>query len=185
MRELVFLLEEESAKAMLEGLVPRLVPADTAFRCIPFEGKQDLRKQVARKIRGYRNPEARFIVLHDQDSDPDCRALKATLVALCAQSGRAGVVVRIACRELESFYLADLAAVEMGLHLSGFARRQASRKFRSPDSLGNAAYELTRLTGGAYQKVSGSRAIGPHLDIANTCSTSFKNLVEAIRRAAE
>jgi len=184
MRELVFLLEEESAKAMLEGLVPRLVPAEIPFRCIPFEGKQDLQGQAARKIRGYQNPDARFVLLHDQDSNPDCRALKAHLVAVCQRSGRAGVVVRIACHELESFYLADLAAVEKGLHLSGLAGRQASRKYRSPDALANAADELNRLTGGVYQKVSGSRAIGPHLDVANTRSASFKNLVEAIRRAA-
>jgi hypothetical protein len=182
MRELVFLLEEESAKAMIEGLVPRLVPADILVRCVPFEGKQDLQKQLARRIRGYQNPDARFVVLQDQDSH-DCKVLKEHLVALCQQSGRAGVLVRIACRELESFYLADLAAVEKGLDLPGLARRQASRKFRTPDALGNAAEELIRLTGGRYQKVSGSRAIGKHLDPANERSTSFKNLVDAIRRA--
>lgn len=44
MRELVFLLEEPSAKAMLESLLPRMLKEDTRFRCIPFEGKD--RKSV-------------------------------------------------------------------------------------------------------------------------------------------
>lgn len=44
MRELVFLLEEASAKAMLESLLPRILHEETRFRCIPFEGKQDLEK---------------------------------------------------------------------------------------------------------------------------------------------
>ena len=42
MRELVFLLEEASAAAMLEGLLPRLIPSDVVHRYITFEGKQDL-----------------------------------------------------------------------------------------------------------------------------------------------
>ena len=37
----------------------------------------------------------------------------------------------------------------------------------TPDNLANAAEELAKLTGHRYQKVGGSRAIGPHLDIDN------------------
>ena len=76
MRELVFLLEERSAKAMLESLLPRVLHPDVRSRMVPFEGKQDLEKQLTRKIRAYHNPLARFIVLRDQDSHPDCAGLK-------------------------------------------------------------------------------------------------------------
>ena len=38
MKELVFLLEEESAKAMLESLLPRILHPDIRARFIPFEG---------------------------------------------------------------------------------------------------------------------------------------------------
>jgi hypothetical protein len=123
MRELVFLLEEPSAKAMLESLLPRMLKEDTRFRCIPFEGKQDLEKQLTRRIRAYQNERARFIVLRDQDA-----------------------------------------------------------LFRSPDRLGNPSKELEKLTSGLYQKVSGSRAIGEFLDLANERSPSFRNLVAGIRR---
>lgn len=159
MRELVFFLEELSAKALLESLRPRLQPPDRQipWRYVVFEGKQDLHRGLERKIRYYRNPDARFIVLRDQDRD-DCRRLKQQLVTICENAGRADTRIRIACRELEAFFLGDLAAVEAALGLSGLARRQHSRKFRDPDHLQNPSAELEHLTGGRYQKVSGSRA---------------------------
>ena len=71
MNELVFCLEEESAKAMLEGLLPRLLPnSKFIFRYIPFEGKQDLEKNLERKLRSYQNQAAQFVVIRDQDSHP-------------------------------------------------------------------------------------------------------------------
>lgn len=185
MRELVFLLEEPSAKAMLESLLPRILRAGTHFRCIPFEGKQDLEKQLMRKIRGYQNERARFIVLRDQDSHPDCRAVKAKLLELCEASGKAvRCLVRVACRELETFYLGDLQAVEEALGTPGLAKKhQSSRKFKAPDGLGSPSKELKSLTGGRYEKVGGSRAIGLCLQPDNPRSPSFRNLITAIRRS--
>jgi hypothetical protein len=184
MRELVFLLEEESAKAMLEGLLPRILLPEIHYRLIPFEGKQDLERQLVRKIRAYRNPEAHFIVMRDQDSHADCHELKATLKALCQEAGRPDTIVRIVCRELESFYIADLAAVEAALGLANLARHQRRRKFRTPDAIASPSAELVRLTDGRYQKVGGSRAIGRYLDADNTRSASFRALIVGIRRLA-
>lgn len=183
MKEPVFLLEEDQAKAMLESLLPRILNPEIKARLIPFEGKQDLEKQMTRRMRGYVNPEARFIVLRDQDNAPDCQAVKASLAENCQQAGRAGKsLVRIACKELETFYLADLRAVEQGLGLKKLAPQQVSAKFRDPDRLGSPSKELSVLTRGRYQKVSGSRAIGRCLDPDNERSSSFKNLIQGIRR---
>ncbi len=183
MMELVFLLEEESAKAMLENLLPRILNPKIKARLIPFEGKQDLEKQMAKRMRAYVNPDARFIVLRDQDSAPDCKQVKEGLVERCQHAGQAvNSLVRIACKELETFYLADLNAVEQGLALKNLAKQQGSAKFRDPDRLGSPSKELATLTRGAYQKISGSRAIGAHLDPDNTRSPSFKNLIRGIRR---
>ena len=72
MKELVFFLEEESARVLLEQIVPALVNSEDLIpRFIVFEGKQDLEKQLHRKLRSYMNPKARFIVLRDQDGS-DC-----------------------------------------------------------------------------------------------------------------
>jgi hypothetical protein len=183
MRELVFLLEEPSARAMLENLLPRLLDDGIRFRLVPFEGKQDLERQLVRRVRGYQNPHARFIVLRDQDSHPACRDLKQRIVRLCQQSGKGGhCLVRLACQELETFYLADLQAVEVALGIGKVAAQQGHRKFRDPDRLGSPSRELRTLTRERYQKVSGSREIGKHLSLNNTRSASFRHLITGIQR---
>jgi hypothetical protein len=183
MKELVFLLEEPSAKAMLESLLGRMLNPSIAIRLIAFEGKQDLEKQMVKRIKGYINPHARFIVMRDQDSTPDCAVLKNALLVKCLESGRQPVpLVRIACRELESFYLADLNAVETALGIKGLVKQQDNKKFRSPDYLASPSRELAVLTKQRYQKVSDSRVIGKHLDVNNQRSASFKNLIAGIRR---
>jgi hypothetical protein len=183
MRELVFLLEERSSKAMLESLLPRCLSTDIHFRLVSFEGKQDMEKQLERRIRAYQNPHARFIVLRDQDSHPDCKKLKKSLAEYCKKSGRMQhCLVRIACQELETFYLADLEAVEQALVLGKLAAQQNTRKFRDPDKLGNPSRELRFLTKNAYEKIAGSREIGKHLNIENNRSSSFRNLISGIRR---
>ncbi len=177
MKNLVFMLEEPSARAMLQGLLPRLLPDEVTYRCVVFEGKQDLEKNLVRRIRGYRVPNSTFIVLRDQDS-ADCLVIKERLLALCRQAGKSQVLIRIACRELESWYLADLVAVENGLGLSNIAKHQGKRKYRSPDYLSSPSDELERLTNGFYQKVAGSRGIGPFLDLNNRRSNSFRFFIE-------
>lgn len=143
MKELVFLVEELSAKALLETLLPRFLAPEIQPHFIAFEGKQDLERQLERRLRGYLNPQARFLVLRDQDS-ADCYRVKAGLVAKCTAAGRAATaLVRIACRELETFYLADLTAVEHALGLKDLAGQQRRAKFRAPDYLGSPSQELS------------------------------------------
>ncbi len=181
MKHLVFLLEERSAEELLRSLAPRVIPPEVETHYLVFEGKQDLEKQLVRRLRGWLRPETRFVVLRDQDAG-DCRTVKRRLVDLCSEGRHPEAVVRIACRELESWYLGDLAAVEKGLGLPGLARHQAKAKFRSPDSLSSPSQELQALTGGQYQKVAGSRAIGAHLDLTANCSPSFQAFLGGLRR---
>lgn len=181
MSELVFLLEELSARTMLEGLLPRLLPATIPVRYIVFEGKSDLEAQLVRRLQHYRVQDAQFVVLRDKDAG-DCRAVKAELVEKCREAHRPEALVRIACHELESWYLADLAAVEQALGIRGLSASQNKRKYRQPDALANAAEELVKLTARRYQKVGGSRAIGRCLDIDNTRSRSFEVFITGLRR---
>lgn len=181
MRTIVFFLEEPSAKAMLEGLLPRVLPDGVDCRYLVFQGKQDLEKNLVKRLRGWQLPDSTFVVLRDQDSGA-CQEIKTKLSELCRQAGRDGALIRIACRELESFYLGDLAAVEKGLTISGLARMQHSRKYRTPDNLANPSQELARLTRGQYQKVAGSRAIAPHLKTEANTSYSFNTLLAGIRK---
>ena len=74
MKELVFLLEEESAKAMLLGLLPRVLDPQVQPRLMVFEGKQDLEKQMVKRLRGYVNPHARFGAPPEQRAVPNLRS---------------------------------------------------------------------------------------------------------------
>lgn len=180
MREIVFLLEEPSAEAMLSGLLPKILPADTQYRCVVFEGKQDLEKQVARRIRAYRVPDAKFVVLRDKDA-ADCRRIKRALATKCATAELRPVLVRIACHALESWYLADLHAVETGLAVGGLVKLQSKNLYASPDDYPSPDMTLKKIAP-SYQKISGSRAIGPHLDPANKRSQSFSAFVDGLSK---
>ena len=180
MRTLVALLEEPSAEHMVKAVLPRVLPADCVLKCFHFEGKQDLEKNIERKIRCWRTPHTYFLVMRDRDSE-DCRAVKRRLVEKCCRAGRPDTLVRIACGELESFYLGDLEAVSEVFPCKVPSSRRA--KFRVPDVLNNAAEELERLTGKLYQKIPGSKAIAPHLKVdGSNRSHSFNALLDGVRR---
>jgi hypothetical protein len=181
---LVCLLEEPSAAEMLKVLLPRLAPADIHVKYLAFEGKQDLEKQLEKKLRGWLQPETCFLVLRDQDA-ADCHEVKKNLEKKTSASGQSDrTIIRIACRELESFYLGDLAAVEAGLNLPGLSSKQRRKAFRTPDRLKNAAQELAKLTNNQYQKLSGSRRIAPFLKLDGTnASHSFNILLAGINQA--
>ena len=102
---------------------------------------------------------------------------------VCASGKQAVTLIRIACTELESFYLGDLNAVQQGLEFGNLAKKQLIRKYRTPDTLSNAAQELSNLTQKKYQKVAGSRAIAPFLKIdGSNKSHSFNVLLVGIRK---
>ena len=182
-QEVVFFLEERSAEALLSTVVPRLLPDSAPFRCIVFEGKQDLDRSLVRRMKRYLNSGARFVVLRDQDLG-NCKEIKEALRGKCGEAGRPEAVVRIICRELESWYLVDLPAVERGLERRGLSQLQRKRIYRSPDTIPAPSKELARLVP-SYQKISGSRLIGPHLDLCNERSASFACFVKTLRDMAK
>ncbi len=182
MKTLVFLLEEPSAGEMLKGLVPRLIPHEQfSIRFIPFEGKQDLEKQLKIKIRGWKTPNTRFVILRDQDAC-DCKEVKQNLFYLCQEANRSDTLIRIACTELESWYLGDLSAVERAFEIKNLATKQQKSKYRNPDKIKNPVHEIEQLTNAQYQKINGSRRIGPLLNIQNNCSPSFNTFISGIKK---
>lgn len=178
--QLVFFLEEASAKALLQELLPRFLPNIETPLFIVFEGKQDLEKQLPRKLRGWQRPNCRFIVLRDQDSG-NCYEIKEKLRELSHKGGHPKTLIRIACRELESWYLGDLAAVEKALSARGAAKQQMNKRFRNPDKLGNPGLELTRLAP-SYQNISGSRAMGKVMKQKGNKSHSYNVFMNGIVR---
>jgi hypothetical protein len=182
-RHWVFCLEGPSEKALLQGLLPKLIAPDIQVVYLVFEGKQDLEKRLLRRLRGWQLPDTQFVVLRDKDAG-DCKAIKQHLVSIVHQAGRATeTLVRIACHEIESWYLGDLKAVEQGLGVTGLARQQNKRQYRNPDDrVVKPAKELVDLTKGKYQKLAGSREIGSYLDLDNNQSKRFQVFVSGLRK---
>jgi hypothetical protein len=178
MRQLVFLLEEESMKALLDVLLPKILPADITFLCIPHEGKQDLEKSIPIKLRAWQTPETYFVIVRDKDH-ADCLEVKKRLIKLCELAGRDDSLVRIACHELESWFLGDLAAVEKAFNIKKLAGQQQNRKYKEPDKLANASEELEKLVKG-YRKVSGAKTIADHMTIHQNYSHSFNCFINGV-----
>jgi len=176
MSRVVFLLEEQSMKVLLDGLLPRLFPGLT-FLCVPHEGKSDLEASIPRKLRAWREPGVRFVVVRDNDGG-DCRVLKAKLFSLCQKSGREDVLIRIACQELEAWYLGEPEALAE-VYGNSYLRALRKAKFRDSDAVIRPAAELERLIP-EFQKVMGARRLAQHLSRQRNQSSSFQALISGL-----
>ena len=177
--QIVFLLEERSMAALLNGLLPRVFPG-ISFRCVPHEGKQDLERSIPRKLKAWRVPGVRFVVVRDKDAG-ECQVLKDRLQRLCAAAGREDTLVRIACQELEAWYLGEpdaLADVFANDRLRAIGRKA---RFRDPDAVEQPARALQRLVP-EFQKVSGARRMAKHLTREANRSRSFQVMLRGIEK---
>lgn len=180
MRQLVFLLEEKSCRVLLEHVIPKVVsPSAWESKYATFDGKSDLEANIDRKIANWNVPSAKFIVIRDQDA-ADCKIVKKLLVDRIPRSRLSSSLVRIACREMESWILGDLKAVARAYDDESIAKLASKEKFRNPDRLHRPSSELKKLVPG-YQKIDGARRIGPLLDVETNSSSSFQALVKGIK----
>lgn len=180
LKKLVFFLEERSCEEFLKSLLPRLLKNDIRTEFHSFQGKSDLDKSIMKRLRGYQVPEheqVAFVIIRDQDS-ANCVEIKQFLQKQVQLSGRDNVLIRIACRELESFYLGDVGALS-----TVFPRLTLKKKDKDPDQRGSPSKRLLELTRNEYQKLSGSRRLGQEMSLevgANT-SQSFRSLITGIQ----
>lgn len=176
---LVFMVEEPSMKAFLEAFLPRHFPS-CALTCkiIPHEGKTDLLESIPRKLKAWTRPEDRFVILIDQDSN-DCKRLKSRIQALCVD--KPSTLIRIVCKELESWFLGDLKAVGLAYDLS-LHQLQNKAKYRNPDNH-QAFEELKKLLESrkrSIQKVSNADCVGKCMSLDNT-SISFQVFLSGLK----
>ena len=188
-----FLVEEESCRAALEHLLPRMIP-DASFRILTHEGKADLLAKLPGRLRAYRAwlpTDWRIVVLVDADRPEDCRRLKAELEATALRAGlrtraRAGprrrfsVLIRLAVEELEAWFFGDVAAIHAAYpRVSPSLGTQAA--FREPDAIRGGTWEaLQRVLQGAGYHRAGlpksdvARAVAAHMDPSRNRSKSFQ-----------
>lgn len=164
---------------LLEGLLPRLFPG-LQFDCIAHEGKTDLERSIPRKLRAWREPGVRFVILRDNDSG-DCIALKDRLSQLCREGGRDDALVRIVCQELEAWYLGDLEALAAGFPDANLRRISNRPRYRAPDSLVNPSNLLKQAVPG-FRKVAGARAMAGQLTRYRNRSASFAAFLDGLEK---
>lgn len=192
-----FLLEEPSAEAALNQLLPRLLPGDT-WRCVPHRGKDALLLRLPALLRSYarrlpHEPDLRVVLL--MDADADCRKGKAVLEKLVADaqlitktSAQPGqifrVLTRLAVAELEAWFLGDRAAIQAAYprvrphHFKGLDR--------DPDAILDCWETLHRVLqkGGYYltskAKVEWADAIAQHLEPTRNDSASFRYFCQGL-----
>ncbi len=179
---IVFFLEGPSEQDFLKAFLPSHLPAHINLHYQVFQGKRDMEKRLGLRIRGWRQANTCFFVLRDQDSG-DCLAIKNGLQQICNLAGHPHAVVRIACRELETFFIGDWAAVALAFEVPALAKLGAKAMYRQPDLLGSPAGELKKHIS-LYQKRDGARRIAAHLDPARNKSHSFGVFMRSLQQIA-
>jgi len=186
-----FLLEEPSAEAALNILLPKLLPAGVTWNCYPHRGKTDLFQRLPGRLKNYarqlpHQPELRVVLL--MDADTDCRRRKAELEQVVAEAGlltkttAAGqpfrILTRLAVQELEAWFLGDREAIQAAYprvrpqHFGGLPH--------DPDTIADTWETLWRvLREGKYYlagkaKVEWAETIAPHLEPDRNQSASFQ-----------
>lgn len=182
MKQLVFLVEEQSMKAVLDEIIPRLLDRENLqdrfyHQVLPHKGKTHLRDSIKRTLQHWGMPDSYFIILHDKDAT-DCLILKREIATLCIQAGHPETLIRIPCHELESWFLGDLAAIDQACGTQ-LQRSQNKRKFSDPDKLSNAKEELKKYVP-HYQQISGARAIAKQMSLTDNRSHSFGVFISGV-----
>ncbi len=182
MSRIVFLLEERSMKVLLDGMLPRLFPG-MRFLCVPHEGKNDLERSIPRKLRAWREPGVRFVVVRDNDGG-NCNALKHKLLKLCAEGRREDSVVRIPCQELEAWYFGDPDALARAFGNENLGAIGQKAAYRDPDVIPKPSSSLRELIP-EFQKLSGARRMAEMLSVEGNRSHSFHVFIESVKRLYE
>ena len=195
-----FLVEELSAKAALEQLLPRLLPG-CACRVRVFEGWQDLLGQLPTVLQGYRrrifregDADLRVVVL--LDGDGICERRKAALEARAKVAGLVTkstaepeqvfhVLNRIAVQELEARWLGDRDAIMAAYegvkphHFKGIKERESDQPTKPSEVLWAVLKQGRHFLAGK-QKTRWATDISPHIEPARNSSSSFCHFCDGL-----
>ncbi len=193
-----FLLEERSAEAALEAVLPTVFSDDVGFNFHVFQGKHDLLKNLPIRLKGYRHwipDDWRIIVLIDEDRE-DCLQLKAKLEQAASEAGfmtktrttsdrNFRVVNRLAIEELDAWFFGDPEAVRKAYpNVSRTFHNRAN--FRNPDAIAGGTHEaLGRVLKRYYPKwlpkTVVAQNIASHMIPDQNTSKSFQVFLEGLK----
>lgn len=177
------LVEEPSAEAALDIMLPKLLGKAHTYRILNFGNKQTLLEELPIRLKAYAHwipPDYRIIVLIDEDRQ-DCFKLKARLIQAAREAGlQDRVLSRIAVEELEAWWFGDLEALRTVYPRLPKTLDKRS-PYRDPDDIAGGTWEALdrelKRAGykeGLYSKTVAARNIAPHLDFERNRSRSFQ-----------
>jgi hypothetical protein len=176
---LTYVLVEEQSSAVVIRALARTLGVDAQVRVLEHQGVGDLKRSITLKMKAALGDTTRFIILRDQDNG-DCLILKRELEALVPRYHRDRTRVRIACRELEAWYLAQPLALKKAKILK--TELPLSLLSRNPDHVADPKEEILRRTHKTGQMWI-ARLAGPALDPNNKVSRSFDLFVQSLQEA--
>lgn len=202
------LVEEPSAEAALQFLIPSIVGPETTFHIHTFQGKPHLLKRLPDRLKGYRDwlpPDWRIMVLIDADEqdcykqklDLDTIAYEAGLITrnMCRPGDAIQVFNRLAVQELEAWFFGDVEAIQSAYPEVSVNLAQ-QKGFRNPDTIRGGTWEaLERVLqragyhAGGLRKIEAARQIAAHMQPQRNRSHSFRifhhGLLELIHQGGD
>lgn len=194
---LEFLLEEPSAEAALNNLLPKLILKDeTTWRLIVYNGKSDLLSGLEGALRGYASwitEDYRLVILLDRD-EQDCKVLKQKLNSIAesanlvtkSQNPFFQVLNRIAIEELEAWFLGDPTAIRAAY--PKVRQFEHQEKYRDPDNVRGGTWEalesLLQKAGyypNGLPKIEAARRISSFMNPQINKSKSFQVFHEGLQ----
>ena len=195
---IVFFLEEPSAEAALEVLLPKIVSDNVSRYFHVFRGKAGLLKKLPSLLKAYRNwlpDDWRIVVLIDEDRE-NCVQLKAKLEQAALDEGfitkssaptkeNFQVLNRLAIEELEAWFFGDLTAVRKAYpRVSRNVERDT--KYLDPDAIKGGTHEslqflLKRYYANRLPKIQVAQKIASYMEPSRNRSRSFQVFVEGLQ----
>jgi hypothetical protein len=178
--------EEESAKKVFDIILPKLFPG-LDFRVYKHQGKQDLENALRKTLPVLcKSPYNRILITRDQNSS-DCRLVKQCLKDLIKLNCISPVMIRIICRELESWFLGDLNALKLAFPRFSPEYYVNKRTFKKVDLLHNPDQHLLKIIPELkgkkfFPKVEMAEKLTPLLNIEQNNSISFTNTINGLRK---
>ncbi len=184
MKNLHCFLEEESAKEVLQVILPKVLGEDVNITYKVYQGKHDLGKHVEKGLRDHNVPNTQYLVMRDSDSSL-ISELREELTEKVVRSGKGDkTMIHIANHELENYFLGDLQAVEQGLgvKIPHLKKSKYTNAQKSIEEVENAPQLLKGITKGKYQKGSSPKEIAPYMKVDGTNrSKSFNELLSGVQ----
>jgi len=180
-----FLLEEESMKLTLKNLLVKIVH-DEPYKLISHNGKMDLQASIPKIVPTLsKNINAKIVIVQDQDYH-DCIDLKTKLLDL-SQNAHCSILIRIACKELESWFLGDMKAIGKAFPKFKPDKYFNKKKFRNIDDIQKPSMILKKIIPELRKyeiipKRKLAESISVHMDLHDNKSLSFIRFISGLKK---